>query len=195
MRVDHPATSFWLDRTAQRCMSRLNLRPAQIEVLRELLAKALAEFPDEAIEADMMAGMYGVLARARRQSMPGDAWEIWNKACLMYRRVGSRYLQEPGDFRDQWLEMGLAWFERASGTTLHQPVRLVKQLGRPRDMLVSTIEIMCNRGETDGYAVLEAAVYRPPRTSPCQIFTPGDQLHPLEWAELPLRARQDAGHL
>jgi hypothetical protein len=37
--------------------------------------------------------------------------------------------------------------------------------------------------------VLEAVVYRPPRTSSCQIFTPGDELHRLEWADLPPRAR------
>jgi hypothetical protein len=192
MRTDHPAASAWLDQTAQRCANALNLRPVQLGQLRELLAAAVSDFPDEALEADMLEGMYGFLARTRRQSMSPESWDFWQKATRIYRRAGRPALELPGAAREEWQSTALAWFESASGTTLLQPVRLLKKQGRPRDMVVSTVEIVCDRGETEGYAVLNAVVYRPPRTSPCQIFTPGDELRRLDWNDLPFRARQDS---
>jgi hypothetical protein len=140
----------------------------------------------------MLADMYGVLARSRRQSMSAESWDFWQKASRIYRRAGRPALELPGAAREEWQSTALGWFESASGTTLRQPVRLLKQQGRPRDMVVSAVEIVCDRGETEGYAVLTAAVYRPPRTSSCQIFTPGDELQRLDWPDLPLRARQDS---
>jgi hypothetical protein len=59
-------------------------------------------------------------------------------------------------------------------------------------MWVSAIQICCDPGETEGYAVMETVVYRPPRTSPCQIFLPGDELIRLEWRDLPPRAQLEA---
>jgi hypothetical protein len=152
----------------------------------------MSDFPDAAIEADLMASVYGVLARTRRQSMSAESWDFWQKASRIYRRAGRPALMLPGVTREEWQSTALAWFESASGTTLNQPVRLVKKQGRPRDMVVSAVEIVCDSGETEGYAVLDAMVYRPPRTSPCQIFTPGDELQRLDWTDLPLRARQDS---
>ena len=192
MRTDHPATEHWLDQTANRCAETLHLRAQQRDALRTLLADAVVVFPAAAIEADLMTSMYGVLARERRQSMCEEAWSLWQEALRIYRRAGGPALSAPGTARDEWQSLGLVWFKLVSRTSLRQPVRLVKRQGRPRDMVVSAVQIRCDPDETGGYAVLEAAVYRPPRTSSCQIFMPGDVLQPLAWDDLPARARLDA---
>ena len=192
MRIDHPATSDWLDVTAQRCAKALSLPPEQQAELRDLLSAALTAFPDEALEADLMESLHGFIARNRRQSMSEAAWDLWQKAVQLYRRTGPQALEAPGAARDAWQRTGRAWFEHASGTTLHQPVKLIRKHGLPRDMVVSGVEILCDKGELEGYAVFEARVYRPPRTSSCQIFTPGDALVRLEWDDLPPRARLEA---
>jgi len=192
MRTDHPATEHWLDQTATRCAEAFDLRPQQREALRALLVEAVDALPAAAIEADLMTSMHGVLARERRQRMCEEAWSLWQEALRIYRRAGGPALSAPGTARDEWQSLGLVWFKLVSGSSLRQPVRLVKRQGRPRDMVVSAVQIRCDQDETGGYAVLEAVVYRPPRTSSCQIFMPGDELQPLAWEDLPARARLDA---
>ena len=194
MRTDFPATIEWLDQTAVRCARRLGLGTEdEIELLRAGLTEALAEFPQSALNNDVMTDIHGTLARERRESMSPEAWILWRHALQLHRMTtgSTRRVDDSTDPESKWHSASQAWFEAASGTTLNQPVRLTSEWGRPRDMVVKAVEVMSDGQDLTGYAVLTACVYRPPGTSDCQLYCPGARLSQLDWSELPDRAIRD----
>ncbi|MBC8737109.1 hypothetical protein F6X40_09840 [Paraburkholderia sp. UCT31] len=202
MRTDFPSTENWLDATAERCARSLVItEQAQKTMLREILADALSQFPQAALDNEFMTDAHAYEALTRRNSMSEKAWALWRAAVKLSRnpdaRVQRGYKAPVDSRRLLLLEASLAWYEAASGTTLNEPVRLELSRGRPRDMVVSAVEIFTSPDELDGRAQLTARVYRPPKTSSCQLYSPGDQLFPLDWSDLPASALVDRanGHV
>ncbi|KWA84141.1 hypothetical protein WL29_22520 [Burkholderia ubonensis] len=56
-------------------------------------------------------------------------------------------------------------------------------------MVVTKVEVKCDKNDLTGYAEFDAVVYRPPKTSSCQLYFPGDEFQKLDWEDLPPRAR------
>jgi hypothetical protein len=194
MRTDLPAVSRWLDETAIRCAHNVGLyRRDEVASMREALSGAIRDFPQSALDAELLAGLRTGFARERRECMSPRAWSLWRTALQLQLRLTKRGRGAPDheSAKANWLEASREWFEVASGTSLNEPVRLVRHAGRPRDMVVSHVEVICDAQDIAGYAVLMATVFRPPRTSDCQLYFPGDSLCRLEWADLPEYAKQD----
>jgi hypothetical protein len=196
MRTDSPAVAHWLDETAVRCAYTVGLfSDTEIALLREVLAKALEKYPQSALNAELLTDLRTGFARLRRESMSPEAWAVWRQALQLHLRLVflGACAVEPAfaSERANWLCASKEWFEMASGASLNQPVRLLREHGRPRDMVVTHVEVMCSAQDIEGYAVLTARVYRPPRTSSCQLFVPGDQLQKLAWSDLPAGAEQE----
>jgi hypothetical protein len=181
MRQDFPATVNWLDSTALKCQQDLRLSFRQFFLLRTFLAKALRDFPLEALSTECAMLVTTRPPVVLEQAMSVLGCKLWRRAIRLRKNRGSL---------DERLDVGQAWFEVESHTTFNQPVRLVRQRGLPRDMVVTSVEIDCDKRFPEGRAILTGTVFRPPRTY-CTIhdYLPGDRLKRLNWADMPPSAQ------